>query len=195
MQLCTGRGCHKVQYREGNRWLICCPHSFFCLKRKTGGLRPARRHTFVRQQKYAKVPSLSRGLCTFARRIWLPAATEERAGPLHAGLPALLSTWGARTELMISSTRQVWRLNQIGYFDAVPSRVPLPEANGLKTISGTNCLSAASFCSAGFHPFGSGNPATQGKASGAICLLTLFGQANKVRRRAGRNPPVLNLIL
>ena len=33
----------------------------------------------------------------------------------------------------------------------------------------------------------------QGKASGALCLLTLFGQANKVRRPAGRNPPVLNL--
>jgi hypothetical protein len=27
------------------------------LKDKTGGSRPARRHTFVRQQKYAKVPS------------------------------------------------------------------------------------------------------------------------------------------
>ena len=27
------------------------------LKDKTGGVRPARRHTFVRQQKYAKVPS------------------------------------------------------------------------------------------------------------------------------------------
>jgi len=27
------------------------------LKNKTGGSRPARRHTFVRQQKYAKVPA------------------------------------------------------------------------------------------------------------------------------------------
>jgi hypothetical protein len=26
-------------------------------KCKTGGVRPARRHTFARQQKYAKVPS------------------------------------------------------------------------------------------------------------------------------------------
>ena len=31
--------------------------SLFIVKSKTGGLRPARRHTFVRQQKYAKVPS------------------------------------------------------------------------------------------------------------------------------------------
>ena len=34
------------------------------------------------------------------------------------------------------------------------------------------------------------NPATQGKASGALCLLTLFGQANKVRRVAVRKLPV-----
>jgi len=27
------------------------------LKDRTGGVRPARRHTFVRQQKYAKVPA------------------------------------------------------------------------------------------------------------------------------------------
>jgi len=80
-------------------------------------------------------------------------------------------------------------------FSAVPSRVPPPEANGLKTISRTNCLSEASFRSAGFHLFACGNPATQGKASGAFCLLTLFGQANKVRRLAGRNPPILFLLL
>ena len=43
-------------------------------------------------------------------------------------------------------------------FSAVPSRVPPPEANGLKTISRTNCLSVASFRSAGFHLFVSGNP-------------------------------------
>jgi len=75
------------------------------------------------------------------------------------------------------------------------SRVPQPEANGLKTISRTNCLSVASFRSAGFHLFASGNPATQGKASGALCLLTLFGQANKVRRLTGRNPSVLLLMI
>ena len=31
-------------------------------KNKTGSSRTAGRHTFVRQQKYAKVPALSRGL-------------------------------------------------------------------------------------------------------------------------------------
>jgi len=34
------------------------PFSLFLkIKNKTGGVRPARRHTFVQQQKYAKVPS------------------------------------------------------------------------------------------------------------------------------------------
>ena len=51
----------------------------------------------------------------------------------------------------------------------------------------------AEFRTAGFHLFACGNPAQQGQASGALCLLTLFGHANKVRRLAGRNPP--NLIL
>jgi len=43
---------------------------FFILKIKTrtGGSRPARRHTFVRQQKYAKMPSPCGGhlLCQFS---------------------------------------------------------------------------------------------------------------------------------
>jgi len=39
------------------------------------------------------------------------------------------------------------------------------------------------------------NPATQGKSSVALYLLTLFGQANKVRRQAVRKLPVLNFIL
>ena len=69
--------------------------------------------------------------------------------------------------------------------------MPPPEANGLKPISETYCLSAASLRFAGFHLFAAGNPAQQGKASGALCLLTLFGQANKVRRLTGRNPSVL----
>jgi hypothetical protein len=73
--------------------------------------------------------------------------------------------------------------------------VPQPETNGLKTISGTNCLSEASFRSTGFHLFGSGHPAMQGKASGVLCLLTLFGQTNKLRRLTGRNPSNLVLIM
>ncbi|MEN8686396.1 MAG: hypothetical protein AB1Z50_02450, partial [Desulfuromonadales bacterium] len=55
-------------------------------------------------------------------------------------------------------------------------------------------MSVASFSVSGFNPLVSGNPAAQGKASGALFLLTLFGQTNKVRRLAGRNPPVLFLI-
>jgi len=66
---------------------------------------------------------------------------------------------------------------------------------GLTSISRANCLSEASFRPADVHLFACGDPATQGKASGALCLLTLFGHANKVRRLAGRNPPILNLIL
>jgi len=40
------------------------------LKDKTGGARPARRHTFVRQQKYAKVPAPCGGhlLCRFSEK-------------------------------------------------------------------------------------------------------------------------------
>jgi hypothetical protein len=50
-------------------------------KIKTGSSRTAGRHTFVRQQKYAKLPSLSRGLWTFAKGIWLPGTVEETSRP------------------------------------------------------------------------------------------------------------------
>ena len=48
----------------------------FFLKEKTGGLRPARRHTFVRQQKYAKVPAPCGGhlLCRISE-----ASNNDRA--------------------------------------------------------------------------------------------------------------------
>ena len=57
--------------------------SFFILKSKTGGSRPARRHTFVRQQKYAKVPSPCGGhlLCQMSESSTNDTAQE--AGPLQ----------------------------------------------------------------------------------------------------------------
>jgi len=60
-------------------------------KTKTGSLRTAGRHTFVRQQKYAKMPSLSRGLWTFAKGLWLSGAAEETIRPFTGGLTVLLS--------------------------------------------------------------------------------------------------------
>ena len=61
--------------------------SFFILKSKTGGVRPARRHTFVRQQKYAKVPSPCGGhlLCRISVASTYDSAQE--VGPLQGGLP------------------------------------------------------------------------------------------------------------
>ena len=58
----------------------------FFMKDKTGGLRPARRHTFVRQQKYAKVPSPCGGhlLCLISEQSTNDIALE--AGPLQWGL-------------------------------------------------------------------------------------------------------------
>ena len=35
---------------------LCCLYSFFKILKATPAGRPAGRHTFVRQQKYAKVP-------------------------------------------------------------------------------------------------------------------------------------------
>ena len=60
---------------------------FFILKDRTGGSRPARRHTFVRQQKYAKVPSPCGGhlLCRFSEASNNDSVQE--AGPLQGGLP------------------------------------------------------------------------------------------------------------
>ena len=57
------------------------------LKDKTGGSRPARRHTFVRQQKYAKVPSPCGGhlLCLISEGS--KHDTAQEAGPLPGGLP------------------------------------------------------------------------------------------------------------
>jgi small subunit ribosomal protein S21 len=62
--------------------------------------------------------------------------------------------------------------------------------------SRTNCLrgAAPSFCPAGIHLCGGGNPAQQGKTAGSrnaadFCLL--FGSRQKVRRLAGRDPPTL----
>ncbi len=57
--------------------------SFFILKIKTGGSRPARRHTFVRQQKYAKMPSPCGGhlLCEMSESSIDDTAQE--AGPLQ----------------------------------------------------------------------------------------------------------------
>ena len=60
---------------------------FFIHKSKTGGSRPARRHTFVRQQKYAKVPSPCGGhlLCRFTETS--NSDSVQEAGPLQGGLP------------------------------------------------------------------------------------------------------------
>jgi len=57
------------------------------LKDRTGGVRPARRHTFVRQQKYAKVPSPCGGhlLCRISVSSKDGIAQED--GPLPGGLP------------------------------------------------------------------------------------------------------------
>ena len=67
------------------RWFISCLNCI--LKDKTGGSRPARRHTFVRQQKYAKVPSPCGGhlLCLIPEEATNDTALE--AGPLPGGLP------------------------------------------------------------------------------------------------------------
>jgi len=57
------------------------------LESKTGGSRPARRHTFVRQQKYAKMPAPCGGhlLCRDSEKSINDTALE--AGPLQGGLP------------------------------------------------------------------------------------------------------------
>ena len=62
-------------------------HLRLFLESKTGGSRPARRHTFVRQQKYAKVPSPCGGhlLCLISEASTNDTALE--AGPLQGGLP------------------------------------------------------------------------------------------------------------
>jgi len=59
-------------------------------------------------------------------------------------------------------------------------------------ISRTNCLSVASFCPAGMHLFGVGNPAQQGKTAGDAASLGADPLDEQgVGRLAGRDPPVL----
>jgi hypothetical protein len=69
--------------------------------------------------------------------------------------------------------------------------VPPPVPNGLKTISKTNCLSVASFRTAGFHLFGARNPAELGKASGSFLLLSFSLTRQKNEVAGGQPPPVL----
>jgi hypothetical protein len=79
---------NQIQFREGNRWLICGP-DFFIFKTRTGGSRPAGRHTFVRQQKYAKVPSPCGGhlFCRMSESSIDHRAQE--AGPLQGAFLAV----------------------------------------------------------------------------------------------------------
>jgi hypothetical protein len=59
-------------------------------------------------------------------------------------------------------------------------------------ISRTNCLSAASFCPAGIHLFGAGNPAQPGKTAGDATSLGADPLDEQgLGRLAGRDPPVL----
>ena len=65
------------------------------LKDKTGGVRPARRHTFVRQQKYAKVPSPCGGHLLCRISVSSKDGTAQEAGPLPGGL-AFSVTYGGK---------------------------------------------------------------------------------------------------
>jgi len=77
--------------RGHNTYLYGGPYRFKHMNIKdenqTGGVRPARRHTFVRQQKYAKVPAPCGGhlLCLISEASTNDTALE--AGPLQGGLP------------------------------------------------------------------------------------------------------------
>ena len=72
----------------------CFPNLTPIIKSKTGGSRPAGRHTFVRQQKYAKVPSPCGGhlLCLISEASTNDTALE--AGPLQGGPPVQCDLWG-----------------------------------------------------------------------------------------------------
>ena len=63
--------------------------SFFILKSKTGGLRPARRHTFVRQQKYAKMPSPCGGHLLCQSSVTSINDNDQEAGPLQGAFLAM----------------------------------------------------------------------------------------------------------
>jgi len=56
---------------------------FFALKNKTGSSRTARRHTFVRRQKYAKKPSTCGGHLLYQTSGASKDDTAQEASPLQ----------------------------------------------------------------------------------------------------------------